>query len=331
MIRILDSTIAMLKNYMITREQLYLFCDLMKKIGIVDIEISKTAYETMSILPEGFRFYLHLEPYENVNQFMGIHRFIFRQEANYENGICELQINDIRELIKLKNFINIPMIRIVGLDNLMITHYEQVMSDITSLLKNSYINFCPENEFGCASALASMWILLGGTDITTSFANYGNRAATEEVLMTLRIAARYKPNQDFSVFPRIKTLLEEITKIPMIQSKPLLGEEIFYVESGVHVDGILKNPSNYEAYEPKSVGLDTKIVIGKHSGRSSLLQKLKDYQINGVKDSIIDELLDRVKLISLEKRGSLTDEEFIVLAREVLNNEGETLNYRYDT
>jgi homocitrate synthase NifV len=302
----------------------------MNKIGIVDIEISKTAYKTMSTLPEGIRFYLYLEPYDQVARYAGIHRFIFRHEANIVSGISEFQMNDTREIVKLKNLTNIPFIRIVGLDNLMTTHYDQVMSDINKHLKNTQINFCPENEFGCASALASMWILLGGTDITTSFAHYGNRAATEEVLMTLRIAARYKPNQDLTAFPVIKRLLEEITGIRMAQDKPLLGEEIFHVESGVHVDGILKNPSNYEAYEPKSVGLDTKIVIGKHSGHSSVEKKLRDYGIAEVDSNIIEAILNRVKLESLEKRGSLTDEEFILLAKEVIDNEGETVDNRYD-
>jgi homocitrate synthase NifV len=316
----------MLKNYSITEKQLLLFCDLMKKIGIIDLEISKNAYETMAILPEGIRFYLYLEPYEQASRYPGIHRFIVRQETNIENGISEFQMNDIRELVKLKNLRKVSFIRIVGLDDLMLTNYEQVMSDIMRQLKNSQINFCPENEFGCASALASMWVLRGGSEITTSFAHYGNRAATEEVLMTLRIAARYKPNQDFTSFPEIKRLLEEITNIPMALNKPLLGNEIFYVESGVHVDGILKNPANYEAYVPKIVGLDTKIVIGKHSGRSSVIQKLKENGIQLAEESLIEEILERVKLRSLDMRGSLTDEEFLSLAKEVMSSERKKMD-----
>lgn len=327
MVRIIDSTIAMLKNYPITRKQLFQFCEFMKKIGIVDLEISKTAYETMDILPEGIRFYLYLEPFDQTSRYPGIHRFILRQETKLENAISEFQMNDIRELVKLKNFGRVPFVRIVGLDDLMLTNYEQVMSDMMRQLKHSQINFCPENEFGCASALASMWVLRGGTEVTTSFAHYGNRAATEEVLMTLRIAARYKPNQDFSSFPEIKRWLEEITNIPMALNKPLLGNEIFHVESGVHVDGILKNPSNYEAYVPKIVGLDTKIVIGKHSGRSSLIQKLKENGILQVKESMIEEMLEQVKIKSLDKRGSLTDAEFLSLAKEVMNNERKTMDY----
>ena len=326
MVRIIDSTIAMLKNYLITRQQLLLFCDCMKKIGIVDLEISKVAYETMATLPEGIRFYLYLDPLEQSNRFPGIHRFIVRQKTNMENAISEFQLNDIRELVKLKNLGDVPFLRIVGLDDLMLTNYEQVMSDIMLQLKKTQINFCPENEFGCASALASMWVLRGGTEVTTSFAHYGNRAATEEVLMTLRIAARYKPNQDFTSFQEIKRLVEEITNIPMAMNKPLLGEEIFHVESGVHVDGILKNPSNYEAYVPKIVGLDTKIVIGKHSGRSSVMQKLKENGITHVDDPMIEEILEQVKLKSLDKRGSLTDHEFLSLAKEVMSHERKKMD-----
>lgn len=326
MVKIIDSTIAMLKDYSIRKEQLLQYCDLMKKIGITDIEISKNAYKTLVTLPEGLRFYLSIEPFELTRPYPGIFKFFVRQESNLENGICEFQMNDFRELIKLKTLVKLPSIRIIGLDDLMLTNYELVMNDMKQQLDNTQINFCPENEFSCASALASMWILNGGSEITTSFAHFGNRAATEEVLMTLRIAKRYKPNQDLSAFPKIKKLLEEITSIPIPSHKPLLGSEIFHVESGVHVDGILKNPSNYEAYVPQIVGLQTKIVLGKHSGRSSVCQILKEYGITQVDERTVDEILDKVKSISLNKRGSLTDEEFLSLAKEVLFYEREKMD-----
>ena len=52
------------------------------------------------------------------------------------------------------------------------------------------------------------------------------------------------------------------------------------MESGIHVDGIMKNPANYEAYEPEMVGKETKIVIGKHSGTNSIKIKCREFDIN---------------------------------------------------
>lgn len=51
--------------------------------------------------------------------------------------------------------------------------------------------------------------------------------------------------------------------------KAIVGENTFVHESGIHAIRLLKNPMNYEAYDPAVVGLERQIVIGKHSGRGS--------------------------------------------------------------
>ncbi|SFR58262.1 homocitrate synthase/isopropylmalate synthase family protein [Anaeromicropila populeti] len=326
MIRIIDATLATLDHCLPTREQLILFCDCMKTIGITDLEISQEVYQKLEKLPEGFRFYVKIDASPLQKFFRGIHRFICHNGENTESVMSEFQLNDIREIVQLRAHKSRDYVRIVGLDDLLCHNYEHAMKEIRQLLHRSKINFCPENTYGCASALAVQWILTGGSEITTSFAGSGNLAATEEVLMALRIAARYKPNQDITSLVKLKELYETITGKKISPYKPVIGNEIFHVESGIHVDGIAKNPSNYEAYPPESVGQTTKIILGKHSGTSSVEIKLKELGMGSVDQETTLVILRKIKKLSMKKRDSLSDEEFNSIVREVMAYEGKKMD-----
>jgi homocitrate synthase NifV len=160
-----------------------------------------------------------------------------------------------------------------------------------------------------------------GNNITTSFAGYKNNAATEEVIMALRLAKRHKPNRDLSVLPDLTKLFEEITNTKVNNKKPVIGRNIFKVESGIHADGIQKNPATYEAYDPKCVGGKSEIVIGKHSGIKAIKMKLQELAIGLPPDELLEKLLSEVKITCTEKRASLSDKEFEKLAIEVIANE----------
>ena len=92
----------------------------------------------------------------------------------------------------------------------------------------------------------------------------------------------------------------------------------------MHVDGILKNPSNYEAYSPEIVGLKTKITIGKHSGTVSIKQKLLEVGLIMEDEVVITQILRQIKIQSSLLRRSLSEDEFINIAREVMSYDGET-------
>lgn len=316
MITIVDSTISKLSMYDLSKEQLLLFCDYMKQIGIDSIEISIKSYNIMGKLPEGIKFYMELGPFDKASDYPGIHKYIVAHENRESNIISEFQINDVREVIKLKTYKNLANVRIRGLDDLICHDYEYYFNEIRMSLKNNRINLCPENTFYCATAIAILWLTTGGLEVTTSFAGCGNMAATEEVCLAMRIIERVKPNQKFDALVSLREWYEEITNEKISCRKPVIGRRIFHVESGIHVDGILKKASNYEAYSPSIVGQKTTIVIGKYSGRNSIRSKCKEFGIEN--DGLIPVILNEVKRISTEKRNSLSDEEFLEVVKRVI-------------
>lgn len=321
MIKIIDNTICALDRHLPSREDLLTFCQLLFTIGVDIIEISIYAYEKMGQLPAQGKFILNIDYLEQMDRYPGFYRYVCRHDEVLDQMINEIQINDVREIVKLRTYDDCKEIRIVGLDDILCRSYERILGDIKKALPKSKINFCPENTFGCASALAIQWIQSGGFDITTSFAGYKNNAATEEVLMALRLTLRHKPNRDLTVLPELTRLFEAITKIPVGNKKPIIGKHIFSVEAGIHADGLIKNPTTYEAYDPKSVGGKTKVVIGKHSGIRAIKYKIEELNMSLPKDSIIDEILHKVKETCQSSKISLSDEEFKILAIEVIANE----------
>lgn len=318
MITIIDSTISNLDQYDLSREELLDFCEYMKRIGILNLEISMKSYKIMKRLPEGIKFYLKLGPFDKACDYPGIYKYIVAHENKESNIISEFQMNDVREIIMLKSYKYLTNVRLRGLDDLLCHDYSYVFSNIRKVFMGNNINLCPENTFFCATAIAILWLTSGGQEVTTSFTGCGNLAATEEVCVAMRVLERVKPNQKLDALVELKDWYEKVTGEHIPNKKPIIGSQIFHVESGIHVDGILKKASNYEAYSPSIVGQKTTIVIGKYSGRNSIRSKCHEYGIEN--DEFIPMILQEVKRVSTENRRSLSDEEFLALVKRVTDH-----------
>ena len=325
MIKLIDATLTKIDHCLPSKEQLLLFCKFMKAIGIIDLEISLKIYEVLEKLPEGFNFYLSLKNLDDVNEYSGIYKLIIPRNQEGE-VISQVQINDIREIVQLRSYENCKHIRIIGLDDLICHNYTYVMKEIMTILKNTKVNLCPENVYHCGTAIAVEWALQGGREVTTSFTGVGGLAATEEVLMALRIVSRYKVNQELSALINLKEVFEQIVKKEVKKNKPIIGENIFRVESGIHVDGIMKKETTYEAYAPMEVGQKRTIVIGKHSGSAAVEAKIKEYELPVPDEAHMNWLLKVIKQMSMKKRRSISDEEFINIARKVIAYERSEKN-----
>jgi homocitrate synthase NifV len=228
---------------------------------------------------------------------------------------AEVQLNDLREIPLLKRYALSKNIRLVGLDDLMCHDYVGAFQNIRRQMKGAQIELCPENGFHCATAIAVEWILQGGSNVAASFGGVGGKAPLEEVLLALRIQKRHKTTATYDGCPRIAALLEEILTVPFDDRKAVIGRKIFDVESGIHVDGILKQPKMYEPYHPVIVGGTRKIVIGKHSGRKAVSSKLSELGLPAG-DYPIAEILSEVRSESVKKMSGLTDDEFLDIVRK---------------
>jgi homocitrate synthase NifV len=86
------------------------------------------------------------------------------------------------------------------------------------------------------------------------------------------------------------------------------------VESGIHVDGILKQPECYEPFPPEMVGRKRKIVLGKQSGTASIRAKLAELNIPCAEDRI-PIILEQVKKKAVTKNRAITKREFAKIVK----------------
>ncbi len=323
MIRIIDNTLTGFDGRLPSKNDLHLFCKSLVNIGVDMVELSKAAYKKMEGLPGEGNYVLRIDFADEIIKYPGFSRYTCHQEGSQEKIIREIQMNDAREIIKLRELGSCKELRITGLDDLICGAYDKTMKEIKRVLPNSKINFCPENTYHCASALAVQWLLNYGNDVTTSFAGWKNNGATEEVIMALRLAVRHKPNRDLTILPAMTKLFEKITNTGIANKKPVIGKNIFKVEAGIHADGLKKNPATYEAYEPGCVGGRTEIVIGKHSGIKAVKLKMEELNFAVPEERIAEKILNLVREVCTENGTSLRDDEFKELAVEVIAHERE--------
>ncbi|MFO7153203.1 MAG: homocitrate synthase [Bacillota bacterium] len=171
------------------------------------------------------------------------------------------------------------------------------------------------NDFGMATANTVAAIRAGATHAGVTVNGLGERAgnaALEEVAMALRHTLKMDHGLKQEMFKEISEYVAKASGRILPSWKPVVGDNIFAHESGIHVDGALKHPETYEVFNPAEVGLERKIFIGKHSGTAALVNVLGKHGIKLEKEEA-KELLDMVRETAISMKRSLTEKEFLFL------------------
>jgi homocitrate synthase NifV len=114
----------------------------------------------------------------------------------------------------------------------------------------------------------------------------------------------------------LKDLFESLSGEKIAYFKPVIGAGLFALESGVHVDGLMKEPNLYEPFPPELVGAKRYLAVGLHSGHKSLGLKCKQLGITA-SESQLRQLLPAVKSLALTLERGLTDPELLELAYSI--------------
>jgi homocitrate synthase NifV len=101
-----------------------------------------------------------------------------------------------------------------------------------------------------------------------------------------------------------------------------VGTNVFAHESGIHADGVIKNPLNYETFAPEDVGLERQIVIGKHSGSRTIYRKFQEFGIE-LQQEDADEILRMVRKTAVELKRALFSKELMYIYQDYLKKSGK--------
>lgn len=178
------------------------------------------------------------------------------------------------------------------------------------------------NDFGLAVANSLAAVKAGAAEVQVSVNGLGERAGNAdlaETVMSLNSIYRFKTNIKTEYLFETAKLVERFSSVQIPITKSIVGENAFSHESGIHAHGVIAKSDTFEPgiMTPEMVGHRRRIVLGKHTGRHSIAKKLSEIGMAPSKEQL-DEILERVKELSLSANGRMvTDDELFTIAEVV--------------
>ena len=129
------------------------------------------------------------------------------------------------------------------------------------------------DDLGLATANTLAACLAGASHVNTTVNGLGERAgnaALEEVVLGLKKLHQIETGIALRDFPALSAMVASASGRAVPWQKSVVGAGAFTHEAGIHVDGLLKHPDNYQGFDPQEVGQKHRIVLGKHSGSSAI-------------------------------------------------------------
>lgn len=129
------------------------------------------------------------------------------------------------------------------------------------------------DDLGLATANTLAACLAGASHVNTTVNGLGERAgnaALEEVVLGLKKLHQIETGVALRDFPALSAMVASASGRAVPWQKSVVGAGAFTHEAGIHVDGLLKHPDNYQGFDPQEVGQKHRIVLGKHSGSSAI-------------------------------------------------------------
>lgn len=130
------------------------------------------------------------------------------------------------------------------------------------------------DDLGLATANTLAAAFAGATHVNTTVNGLGERAgnaALEEVVVGLKQLYGLETGVDLRNFPDLSKQVATASGDTIGSRKSLIGRDVFSHEAGIHVDGLLKDPKNYQGVDPALVGRFHQLVLGKHSGSQGVM------------------------------------------------------------
>ncbi|AKG91415.1 isopropylmalate/citramalate/homocitrate synthase [Geoglobus ahangari] len=179
------------------------------------------------------------------------------------------------------------------------------------------------NDFGLAVANTYAAVKAGADEVQVTVNGIGERAGNAslaEVVMLITAVEGLKTNIKTEYLVETARLVERLSGIKLPPNTPIVGENAFSHESGIHAHGVLSEAATFEPglITPEMVGHRRRIVIGKHAGRHQIKKMLEDAGY-AVSEDILTKIVEKVKELG-DKGKKVTDLDVITLA-EVLMGE----------
>jgi isopropylmalate/homocitrate/citramalate synthase len=179
------------------------------------------------------------------------------------------------------------------------------------------------NDFGLATANTLTAVECGAKAPQVCVNGLGERAGNaslEEVVLDLEALYGVDTGIRTEKLHELSQLVEELSGVPIAANKALVGYNAFSHEAGIHTHGILAHTLTYEPLQPEVVGRYRQMILGKHTGKAAIVEKLKERGLTAA-DPLLVELLHRVKL-EMEGRSKADLRKFLEQYRALFGKPG---------
>jgi len=194
-----------------------------------------------------------------------------------------------------------------------------IVSTVKKSLKVPIAIHC-HDDMGLAVANSLAAVESGAEIIHATINGIGERAGNaslEEVVVALHTLYGVRTNVRLEKIYRVSRLVEKLTGIIVPKNKAIVGENAFSHESGIHVHGVISSPQTYEPVDPERVGRRRKIILGKHSGKHSVIELARRFGVR-LSDEQVEIILREIK-----NRGDfghkITEIQFLEMLMYIIN------------
>lgn len=193
--------------------------------------------------------------------------------------------------------------------------------------ENVIISTHCQNDLGLSTANSLAGAYAGARQVECTINGIGERAGNaslEEVVMAIalrgedQLGGLWTGIRPVHISPTSKMVME-YSGMPVQPHKAIVGANAFAHASGIHQDGMLKNPGTYEIMSPETIGLqrsagDVGVVLAKLSGRNALGARLKELGFD-LEDAALTDVFKRFKDLA-DKKKVVADEDLIALVND---------------
>jgi homocitrate synthase NifV len=181
------------------------------------------------------------------------------------------------------------------------------------------LEFHGHDDLGLATANTLAALRAGASHASVTVIGLGERAGNaplEEVAVALKQLYGCDTGIALSELGNVAEMVAAAAARTIPLNKAIVGEHVFTHESGIHVDGLLKDQRTYQSLDPRQFGRANRIVIGKHSGLSAITSSLAKLNLPATADEARG-ILARVRIHAVAHKGLVGNETLTAIWREV--------------
>ncbi|MBU1232482.1 MAG: hypothetical protein KKD01_12635 [Proteobacteria bacterium] len=172
------------------------------------------------------------------------------------------------------------------------------------------------NDFGMATANTITGLDHGAVWGDVTLLGLGERAGNSRLEEVLAFLTLQKKTGAYNLngLPELSRMVARESGQEIAPSRPIIGENLFCCETGIHLQGIMADPATYEPFDPELIGARRTLLIGRKAGRRSIAATLCRLGLPRIDEAGLACLTRRVRSLAAAHERSLADHEIRQLA-----------------